>query len=73
MLLEPIQDRFGLFFVRTLVGLMTTSGAITLLFYEQNPYLIYGSWQLLGFASTMYIIVRVRTLALAAVRPRGAP
>ena len=33
-----------------------------LVFYEDNPYFIYGTWQLVGFASTMYIIVNIKEL-----------
>merc|ERR1719334_932910 len=62
LVLEPIQINFGMFIIRFILGALTTGGAIMLIFYDANPYLIYGTWQLMGFASTMYIIVNIAEL-----------
>ena len=53
---EPILQRWGLFPVRIIMGLLTTSGAVLLTFYEQNSAVILWAWQLMGLSSIMYII-----------------
>ena len=42
--------------------MLTTGGAITLVFYLEHPYILYASWQLMGLASTMYIITNMKEL-----------
>ena len=62
MLLEPIHNKFGTFVIRIILGTMTTGGIVILLFYEENNYLIWAAWQLIGLPSVMYIIINIKGL-----------
>ena len=44
LILDPIQQRFGTLVVRLIMGSMSTAGILVLIFYEENPYLIWGGW-----------------------------
>ena len=60
--LEPMHKQFGTFVARVIIGTLTTSGIILLLFYEDNNYLIWGGWQLIGLPAFTYIIINITGL-----------
>ena len=68
MLLEPINKRYGTFVTRIILGTLTTSGIIVLLFYEENNYLIWGGLQLIGLPAIMYLIINIKGLVLKKYR-----
>jgi len=59
---EPIQRKFGTFVARSIIGTLTTVGIIILLFYEENNYLIWIAWQLLGIPTFMYLVVNIQVM-----------
>ena len=61
-LLDLIHKRFGTFTTRILLGTLTMSGLILLVFYEGNNYLIVGAWQLIGLPAPMYMIINIKGL-----------
>lgn len=60
LFLQPILNKFGLFAIRVILGILTTTGATFMVFYGENPNCLWVTWQLMGFASTMYIIVNIK-------------
>ena len=64
LLLEPIEKYFGIFAIRFVIGCMTTSGAFLLTMFHEEPYVIFAAWQLIGCASTIFIIVNTRELTV---------
>lgn len=62
VLLEPIQKRFGVFMARLVLGTLTTAGIIILIFYEENNYLIFAAWQLIGIPTFMYLIINIQVM-----------
>ena len=62
IVLEPIHKKLGTFVARVVLGTLTTSGIIILLFYEENNYLIWAGWQLIGLPSFTYIIINMSGL-----------
>ena len=64
LLLEPIEKYFGIFAIRFVIGCLTTSGAFLLTIFHEEPYLIFAAWQLIGCASTIFIIVNTKELTV---------
>lgn len=71
IILDPVHQLYGNFITRLIMGTATTSGIIFVIFYEENPYLIWVAWQLMGLSSIMYIIVNIKELC--AIFPKIEP
>ena len=60
LVLDPIHKKFGTFVLRLILGTMTTSGIVFLIFYGENPYFIWPAWQLIGIPALMYVILNTK-------------
>ena len=60
---EPISRAFGMFAVRLTMCLFSIVGHVCLIFYQDDPNMIYIGWNMMGFSTFIYLTSNINEQA----------
>ena len=60
---EPISRLFGMFAVRLTMCMFSIIGHVCLIFYQNDPNMIYVGWNMMGFSTFIYLTSNINEQA----------
>ena len=60
---EPISRLFGMFAVRLTMCMFSIVGHVCLIFYQDDPNMIYIGWNMMGFSTFIYLTSNINEQA----------